>query len=99
MLVLLFPVAFDTGDYFSKISQSNTYNSNTALMSSIGNLQTVHSKLVEYEWHGSAAGNSTGLTFFCPIGGYNSKSVQYATGCTPFTNWRNLVVSYGKWSS
>ncbi len=90
---------FDAGDYFSKISQSSTYNSNTELMSSIGNLQTVHSKLVEYEWHGSAAGNSTGLTFFCPIGGYNSKSVQYATGCTPFTNWRNLVVSYGKWSS
>lgn len=90
---------FDVGDFFNKMKSSSSYKSNTTLMNNITACQNAYSQLVAYEWHGSAAGNSTGLTMFCPIGGYNSyeDNWEYSSVSTLLTSWRSLCVKYGKW--
>lgn len=90
---------FDVGDFFKKMKSSSSYKSNTTLMNNITACQNAYSQLIGYEWHGSAAGNSTGLTMFCPIGGYNSyeDNWEYSSASTLLTSWRSLCVKYGKW--
>ena len=87
---------FDVGHFFTKIKTNSTYKTNATLMSQIATLESIHSNLVAYEWHGSGSSNAHGLTMFAPVCGYSAKS-DYSTSSTPFTVWRNLCISYGDW--
>lgn len=89
---------FDVGDFFNKMEASSNYSNNSTLMSNISTLQSIYTDLINYEWHGRGAGNSTGLTLFAPVSGYSSKG-DYSTSSTPFSVWRSLCINRGSWYS
>ena len=88
---------FDIGTFFTKIKAHSTYKNNSTLMSNVNAVQSIYNNLVAYEWHGSGAGNSSGLTLFAPVyGNYMVKSL-YGEDYTPFTTWRTLCINRGNW--
>lgn len=71
-------------------------SSYSALSSYWTSLQSAFDDLVIHNATTSDYSSSYGLTFFCPISGYNETS-YYSTSVTNFTTWRSFVQSYGNW--
>ncbi len=88
---------FDVKDFLNKIKSSNDYKNNSSLMTKVSTIETAYTGLGIYSKCGSAAGNSNGLCFFCPLSGYNEIDGEYASANTRFKEWRSLCVEYGKW--
>lgn len=84
---------FDIGDFIKNMKSSSTFSKYST---DLNDLDSTYKDLVMYNKVGKAAGTSSGLCLFCPISGYNEKSV-YTTTKTNFTSWSNLCATYGSW--
>ena len=87
---------FDTKDFFAKIKNSSTYNSNSTLMSKINTCESALSNLISYSWNGSGSPDAHGVTMFAPVSGYSSES-DYGSTATTLSTWRAICSSYGNW--
>lgn len=86
---------FDVGGVITSLKSG--YSGNSTLVSQLNTLETAYNSVIGHEWHGEAAGNSTGMTLFCPVSGYNESSYYGTSGMTNLTTWQSFVVSLGNW--
>ena len=84
---------FDIGSVITALLSG--YSTESTLVSRLNTLQTAYNALIAYEWHGSAASGSSGLTLYCPVSGINYRSDYSAEGMTNLTTWMNFVTAAG----
>ena len=83
---------FDAKDFTNKLASNSTFNPGSTYTNAVLN---AHANLVQYSSCGRGAGNSYGLCMFYSISSNCQKGTYYTSSQTNFTNWRNLVSTYG----
>ena len=80
---------FDADDVFSAIN--TTYSINVSALTTALNNYIIYNKV------GKDSSGACGLCLFSAQSGYASKSTEYNSSNTNYTNWLSINNSYGSW--
>src|SRR5574344_335382 len=85
---------FDAYDFLTKLVASSTFNKGS-VSTYASAAKSALTNVVSYSSCGAGAGNSHGLCMFFSVSSNCSRSTNYASTETNFTNWRTTNSTYG----